>query len=170
MITAGSPAAMASGRSDDHGLVVVGIEDTLPAKAALTWAVQHAQRIGARVLAVTAWSPMPSLVAGPDMAAAAAVTDPITDGQLQAAAQERLRIALAALPPGTEQLVDRAAMPGDPATVLIDASRDADLLVLGNSGRGAFAAAVTGSVAARCTHHATCPVVLVPDPARCGDS
>lgn len=169
MITSGSPAATPSARSDDHGLVVVGVEDAPQSQAALCWAVKHAQRTGARVLAVTAWSATPYLMAGPDMAAAGALTEAITDGQLQAAAQERLRLALATLPPDAEQLVDRAAMPGDPATVLVDAARDADLLVLGNARRGAFASAVTGSVAARCAHHATCPVVLVPDPARCGE-
>jgi predicted dienelactone hydrolase len=38
------------------------------------------------------------------------------------------------------------------------------LLVVGNTGRGALAGAVTGSVALRCAHHARCPIVLVPAP------
>lgn len=167
--TAGSSAAVSStaGSSGDHGRVVVGVEDAPQSRAALQWAIAHAQRVGARVHAVTAWAPTPHLTAGPELGSGVTMIDPLTDGQLQAAAQERLREVLATLPPGTEQLVDRSAVPGDPATVLIDASRDADLLVLGNAGRGALAAAVTGSVAARCAHHATCPVVLVPDPERC---
>lgn len=169
MITAGSPGSSTTGRSSDRGRVVVGVEDAPQARAALEWAITYAQRVGARVHAVTAWAPTPHLTAGPEMGAGVALMDPITGGQLQAAAQERLRAALATLPPGVEQIVDSSAVPGDPATVLIDAARDADLLVLGNAGRGALAAAVTGSVAARCAHHATCPVVLVPDPERCGE-
>jgi nucleotide-binding universal stress UspA family protein len=53
---------------------------------------------------------------------------------------------------------------GDVETVLLDAAHNAELLVVGNTRRGALASAITGSLAQQCVHHARCPVVLVPDP------
>jgi nucleotide-binding universal stress UspA family protein len=51
---------------------------------------------------------------------------------------------------------------GDPATVLIELARTAELLVLGSHGRAADADVQPGSVTWQCTRHACCPVVLVP--------
>jgi nucleotide-binding universal stress UspA family protein len=69
---------------------------------------------------------------------------------------------LRATDPGAE--VHTHLEQGDPATALLERARDADLLVLGNHGRGAIAGALLGSVAQRCAHRARCPVVLVPCP------
>ena len=52
---------------------------------------------------------------------------------------------------------------GDPAEELVRASHDADLLVVGSRGTGAFAALRLGSVSDKVTHHAACPVVVVPE-------
>jgi nucleotide-binding universal stress UspA family protein len=53
---------------------------------------------------------------------------------------------------------------GDPAEVLVEHARHAEMLVLGNHGRGALAGALVGSVAQRCAQRAPCPLVLVPLP------
>lgn len=55
---------------------------------------------------------------------------------------------------------------GDAAKELVQASHDADLLVVGSRGSGGFARLRIGSVSSQVTQHAGCPVVVVPPPAR----
>jgi len=54
------------------------------------------------------------------------------------------------------------AVVGQPAEVLIDASQDADLLVLGSRGTGGFTRLAMGSVSSQVSQHAHCPVVILP--------
>ena len=53
---------------------------------------------------------------------------------------------------------------GDAADEIVKASRDADMIVLGSRGSGGFAKLLMGSVSSQVTHHAACPVVIVPGP------
>ena len=53
------------------------------------------------------------------------------------------------------------AVEGKPARVLLDASGDADLLLVGSRGHGGFTEALLGSVSQHCVHHASCPVVVI---------
>jgi nucleotide-binding universal stress UspA family protein len=49
---------------------------------------------------------------------------------------------------------------GHPAPVLVEASKAADLLVVGNRGHGEFVGMVIGSVSEHCAAHAHCPVLV----------
>src|SRR6478752_266297 len=51
---------------------------------------------------------------------------------------------------------------GHAADALLDASRGADLLVVGSRGHGTFAGTLLGSVSQHCAQHARCPIVIVP--------
>lgn len=57
---------------------------------------------------------------------------------------------------------------GPPAKVLIDESKDAQLLVVGRRGQGGFLAQVMGSVSGACAAHAQCPVLVVGQESREG--
>jgi len=54
------------------------------------------------------------------------------------------------------------AVHGVPAEELINASRDADMVVLGSRGVGGFKHLVMGSVSSQVAHHSHCPVLIVP--------
>lgn len=62
-----------------------------------------------------------------------------------------------ALPDG----LTRTVKFGPPAKVLVEESRDAQLLVVGRRGRGGFLAQIMGSVSGACVAHAHCPVLVV---------
>lgn len=51
---------------------------------------------------------------------------------------------------------------GGPARVLLDASRDASLLVVGSRGSGGFRRLLLGSTSSQCATHAEVPTVVVP--------
>jgi nucleotide-binding universal stress UspA family protein len=51
----------------------------------------------------------------------------------------------------------------DPAEELINASRDADMLVVGSRSSGGFAKLLLGSVSSKVTHHAARAVVVIPE-------
>ncbi|MGW4821293.1 universal stress protein [Streptomyces sp. NPDC004227] len=53
---------------------------------------------------------------------------------------------------------------GHPAAVLLEASREAELLVVGNRGHGGFTEALLGSVGQHLVQHAACPVVVIRGP------
>ncbi|MEV6889543.1 universal stress protein [Kribbella sp. NPDC051137] len=68
-----------------------------------------------------------------------------------------------ALGPTSSVSVSSAAIQGPAAAVLVEAAQDADLLVDGSRGHGAFAGMLLGSVGQHCAQQARCPVVVVRD-------
>ena len=143
--------------------IVVGIDGSEPARAALRWAVRQSALTGAPVHAVAVWR-QPSVLAAPDGTGMSPV---IPDADLEAQAGRWLEEALATLSEARDDgpgdgIVTPSVRDGDPREVLLELGRDAELLVLGNKARGAIAGAIAGSVAQHCLHHARCPVLLVP--------
>jgi nucleotide-binding universal stress UspA family protein len=82
------------------------------------------------------------------------------------AVEEMAEKAGAQLGAGRPVSVTVRIISGTVAEEIINASRDADLLVLGSRGVGGFARLLLGSVSSQAVHHARCPVVIVPDPKR----
>jgi nucleotide-binding universal stress UspA family protein len=160
-----SPDAAGAGGDISGGrqqLLVVGIDGTPAGVAALSWAAEEARVRGARVLAVAVSTPPPVLANGSGMATAMTGQSVFDDEQLVDAAAAWLVEAIATLPVEQGQTVRRQVVRGDAGAVLLEAAAEADLLVLGNHGRGGIAGALLGSVAQHCAHYASCPLVLVP--------
>jgi nucleotide-binding universal stress UspA family protein len=144
-------------------LIVVGIDGSAEAAAALAYAATDAGRRGARVRVVSV-SPMPEYWAMPNgMAPPSVPTKPL---DLVSAAQQVAQNAVDAFAADHPQLarqvpMDIVAVSGHPATELVEQSREADLLVVGHRGRGAIASTFMGSVGLNCVLHAHCPVTVV---------
>jgi nucleotide-binding universal stress UspA family protein len=78
------------------------------------------------------------------------------------AAEELTREVTDQLGESRPDLVTVRAVSGFPAKELIEASRDADLMVVGSRGAGGFAKLMVGSISSQVVEHAHCPVVVVP--------
>jgi nucleotide-binding universal stress UspA family protein len=140
--------------------IVVGIDDSEPARAALRWAVEEAQLRKASVVALHAWeqplipgevglSPEPPL----DYAA---ILEELRDAG-QALVEQVVRDAVGEDPPVSVELL---AVEGPPASALLDAAELAVLLVVGSRGRGGFSDLLLGSTSHQVAMHAPCPVVI----------
>jgi nucleotide-binding universal stress UspA family protein len=125
--------------------------------AALRWAARYAAATGARVQAMLAWH-YPSAVGE----APVGVTPEPIRKETEAQMHETLDAAIAQAYEGQGSAgADKATAYGHPAQVLIEASKEADLLVVGRHGRGAFIGMTLGSVSIHCVTGAFCPVVVV---------
>jgi nucleotide-binding universal stress UspA family protein len=138
--------------------IVVGVDDSPEAAAALRWAIDEARLRRAALVIVHAWSfPLIGELPG------GAVDTLTTDLERAAAALlDQVVHRVAGDEPGVD--VERRVLEGGAANVLLAAAAGADLLVVGSRGRGGFAQLLLGSVAQQCVHHAPCPVVVVRAP------
>jgi nucleotide-binding universal stress UspA family protein len=133
--------------------IVVGVDGSATSIHALQWAVRQAGLTGATVDAVCAWQFPVSY--------GWAVTD---NTDYAALAAETLEKAIAEVRQAGETTeIQGHVVEQNAAQALIDASRGADLLVVGSRGHGGFTGALLGSVSNHCVHHATCPVVVIRD-------
>jgi nucleotide-binding universal stress UspA family protein len=140
--------------------VVVGVDGSEGSGEALRWAAGEARARNAKLHAVLAWE-SPVQVFG----AVWAIPSEHDMAEYERLARERLDAVLDADPALLDGLeVERSAVHGAPAAVLIEAAAGADELVVGTRGHGGFVGLLLGSVGQQCTHHAPCPVVIVPQP------
>lgn len=135
--------------SREPPLIIVGVDGSTASVAALRTAEQLAGPLGARVEAWTCWDVPP----GYGVYLAVGIEG------FKFAAKEMLQHALtdafgAERPAGLRGRLKR----GRPGHLLVEASRDAALLIVGRRGHGGF---VPGSVSSACVSHAHCPVLVV---------
>ncbi|ULR48967.1 universal stress protein [Streptomyces deccanensis] len=137
-----------------HGRVVVGIGDEAKESAVVRFAAEEARRRGVPLEAVRAWRcPAHETTDHPLMAG-----EPARLHQRRAA--EELEAALQDVPANV--IVRRRTVEGHARRVLVDASHEADLLVVGARRREGLFGLQLGRVAHAALHHSACPVAVVP--------
>ena len=127
--------------------IVVGIDGSEESMRALDWAAAEADRSGASLEIQTAYEP------GYEF---------ITHDEVQRSMARIIEEAMARVQkvhPGLATVSGTHEAP--PATVLIDASEGADLLVVGSRGEGGFKGLLLGSVSQKCSLHSHCPITIV---------
>lgn len=138
--------------------ITVGVDGSSGARQALEWAMEEAAAHDApltvltvHVVATDGWTGKPIIL-------------PADQPELEKtrhAGEEAVAEVASHLGESRPASVTIRAVNGIPAQELINASRDADLLVVGSRGTGGFARLLLGSVSSQVVHHAHCPVVVV---------
>ena len=134
------------------GRIVVGIDGSPSSLEALSWAARQATMTGTVLEVVRTWEwpasygwtvPLPDDF-DPEADVAAALESALTEVRAE---QPGLRI-------------DARVVSGHPAPILVEASKGAELLVVGSRGHGQFVGMLLGSVSEYCATNALCPVLI----------
>jgi nucleotide-binding universal stress UspA family protein len=139
--------------SSSHGLIVVGVDGSPGSVGAVDWAAAEAHRRGVALELLYAEVPTPPVV-GMEPGPVAPVTTETAPSFL---IEARDRVLLE----WPELDVRTVPMVGGPASSLISASADADLVVVGAHGRSMIARLLLGSVGHHVATHARCTSVVV---------
>lgn len=155
-----------NGKSKRTTVVVVGVDGSAGAKAALRWALAEARLRKATVRAVHAWTfgYIDGTAEGyPSLGSYTSLGIDVSD--VHRAAEDLLERAIADVGTDTEGIeIERQVIQGRAAEILVQAASSRDLLVVGSRGHGGFIGLLLGSVSQQCVHHAPCPVVVVHSP------
>jgi nucleotide-binding universal stress UspA family protein len=143
-------------RALEQPTVVVGVDGSKLSAKAIDFAFDQAEALGARVIAVHAWT-SPFLT--------------YDDGQTmlqfgEAEVQESGRVLVAesvagAMADHPDVECETRLISGRAARALLVAAESASLVVVGSRGRGGFTGLLLGSVSQSVLHHAPCPVAIV---------
>lgn len=149
---------MTSEQLSSPGRVVVAIDGSEESAQALRWASFIARSMNSGLEAVIAWEPLGSYSWGTaGWAAFPSDWNPEANA-LQVVTDTLEKVFGADSHPAELKITARE---GSAAKVLLEASADATMLVMGSRGHGGFAGLLLGSVSAACTEHATCPVLVI---------
>ena len=139
--------------------IIVGVDGSNHSIDALEWAMKEAAIRQATVTIVTVnstpanpWTGNPAVLD----------TDSAHEQEMRQAAEDLTRKAASQIGDAQPASVTVRAITGFPASELIEASRGADLVVVGSRGAGGFARLVMGSVSGQVVQHAHWPVAVIP--------
>jgi nucleotide-binding universal stress UspA family protein len=143
---------MTAVQAPGRGRIVVGVDGSSSSLDALAWAARQADLTGSSLEIVMTWE-WPSSYGW-----AVPVPDDFDP-------EEDVRTALEAVVTGVraghpEVSIDRRVVSGHPAPILVEASKGAELLVVGSRGHGEFVGMLIGSVSEYCATNAHCPVLV----------
>src|SRR5947209_19121146 len=144
-----------------YGSIVVGTDGSETAKEAVRQAGELAKAVGASILLVSAYEPVPEARLRHERTAVPEdvswMVNPREDVQA-VLDDEAERVKQAGVAD-----VDTYAREGDPADAILDVAEEqkADLIVVGNKGMTGARRFLLGSVPNKVSHHAPCNVMIV---------
>ena len=138
--------------------IVVGIEGSGYARAALVWALEEALHRDALVEVVTCYLPT-YIPSSPDLGyvpfdgtnlitEVKKLQNEVVESAMKISKNPNVQI---------KKTIERGRAP----ETLMSIAEGADMLVVGNRGRGGFAGLRLGSVSQAISHHSPCPLVIV---------
>ena len=134
-----------------------GYDGSKTAKIAVEFAAAQASLHDARLRIVTVWNSSPPAGVIP------AVGLPgLAESRAELAADRLEQATAIARDVAAAIEIDTAAVEGNAGLVLVHATRNSRLLVVGCRGHGGVHGLLLGSVSHHCTLHATCPVLVIP--------
>jgi nucleotide-binding universal stress UspA family protein len=137
--------------------IVVGIDRSLGAERALRWAANEARQKGVPLHVLFAWEGL-----GVELARESGWVEAVTFEMEEKEARAVIDKAVANVLGDVSGLeVVPLVVPDGAVASLLEASKTAQLLVVGSRGRGGFDGLMLGSVGLQCAMHAHCPVVVV---------
>jgi nucleotide-binding universal stress UspA family protein len=138
--------------------IIVGIDGSHHSQRALEVAIAEAilRQVPLTVLTVH------QVVAGYSGHGVAYPGDAALADKARQAAQEEVDSVLANLGDSRPPSVTVQGVSGLPAEAILNAAKDADLIVVGARGAGGFSRLLVGSVSSQVAHHAHIPVLIVP--------
>jgi nucleotide-binding universal stress UspA family protein len=136
------------------GKIVVGFDGSKGSAKALCWAIDEAALRGDSIVALAGW-------AYQTIGFGDVFVPPIPVEDQSAGIRAHVDSVLAGIDrKGVD--IEVIVSEGNPSTLLLEASADADMLVVGARGAGGFMGLLLGSVARQVTSHAVCPTVVLP--------
>lgn len=152
------------------GTIVVGVDGSEESQAALRWAAEEAGLRNADLKVVYAYDYQPPWRQhrfGDEIMSSGTDKERVRerlehdDAEAREHAEALVREVAADVGNAGVKVEALAITHDNPAEALVDASADADLLVVGSRGRGGFKGLVLGSVSQQCVQHAACPVTVI---------
>jgi nucleotide-binding universal stress UspA family protein len=139
--------------------IIVGVDGSDHSRHALEWAIREAAVRHAPLTVLTVQQAVAGYLGGPVLYSG---DQDLAKRAREMAREETDSMLEKAGPESRPSSVTVQAVVGLPAEALIEASVDADLLVVGSRGAGGFKRLLMGSVSTQVIHHARCPVVVIP--------
>lgn len=136
--------------------IVVGVDGSPSSRLAAQWAAQEAKARDLPVLLAAAYI-VPQFLYAEGMVPSRAMFE-----ELEGQAQGFIDDAAAAIREVTTEVeLMQQLHEGSPISMLLELSKEADMVVIGSRGLGGIAGALLGSVSASLVGHAHCPVVVL---------
>jgi nucleotide-binding universal stress UspA family protein len=148
------------GPGQDKAPIVVGVDGSAGARAALRFALVQGRARGFPVTVMTTWL-QDGTLEQPPVEAPERAAGRIQDEAVAAVLADIVDLSAPGAPVPAEP--DRLVVQDAAGAALVDASRRAAMLVVGSGRQGPVTRTFLGPVSEYCVRHASVPVVLVPE-------